>query len=287
MLHEKFLGIPSIPEIRAIPAHENARDYIQLMDWPGFTKAAKGIGAVNFVRALERGDEIIGHAIDDRASSIEANVLLTTGTITRDSVSGSCPNVPAYIMGNPYNMRDKRRDKTGRGPLALFIEMTGSRGLKGDDMIERGAALYALVRSISILRPLELWITTTFGGHYNLMTQTAIRIETNPLDFARAAVIMTQYNDMVKTGYALNRQMKAESYGWAYATPELERKWAGEILGRIISPGSQIAYLPAGLLGDDDFTNPEDWIREMLRKYSPYLLSGEDREDMEDSNAMA
>jgi hypothetical protein len=106
-------------------------------------------------------------------------------------------------MGNPYNMRNKRRDKTGRGPLALFIEMTGSAGLAKDDMVERGAALFALVQALSLARP------------------------------------------------------------------------------RIISPGSQIAYMPAGLLGADDFTDPNEWIRQMLRKYSPYLLSGDDREDVE------
>lgn len=284
-MHEKFLGISSIPEIRAIKAHKDAKDWIQLMDWPGFTTALRKCGYSGLAGELESGDEITGNAIDERANAIEASLLLTTGHMIRDSVSGASPNVPAYIMGNPYNMRQKTRDKTGRGPLALFIEMTGSGGLAKDDMIERGAALYALVRAVSIMRPLELWITMTYGGEAEIMTQSAVRVETNPLDFARAATILTRFAPMANAAYALNRQMVRHGGGWAYNVPHLERKYAGEILGRIISPGSQIAYLPAGLLGRDDFSDPQEWIRKMLREYSPYLLSGEDREDWEESVA--
>lgn len=290
MLHEKFLGIPSIPEIRAL--QPGARDWIELCDWPAYVQhVEKTAGMKALAKRLHDGDDIIGQAIDDRASAIEASLLLTTGLVARDSVSGACPNVPAYIMGNPYNMRDRRRNKTGRGPLALFIEMTGSAGLDRDEMIERGAALYAMVRAVAMLRPLELWITTTYGTH-EIMCQTAVRVETNPLDMARAALILTSYGDIAAAGHkttcTLNNWREKHSdghLGWAYGVPALEQKYAGEILGRIMSPGSQIAYLPAGLLGSDDFSDPNEWIRTMLKKFSPYLLSGEDREDMNETQA--
>jgi len=283
-MHEQFLGLQSIPEIRAL--QPKARDYIELCDWPGFVAHARNVGMGAFANRLETGDEIVGQAIDERASAIEAGLLLTTGLVARNSVCGACPNVPAYIMGNPYNMRDRRRDKTGRGPLALFIEMTGSGRLDHDEMIERGAALYAMVRALALFRPLELWITTTYGTT-GMMCQTAIRVETNPLDLARAAMVLTSYNDIAATGSITTTRMKnwrdvrCSMLGWAYGVDSLERKYAGEILGRMISPGSQIAYLPAGLLGTDNFSDPEGWIRKMLREYSPYLLSGDDREDTE------
>jgi hypothetical protein len=63
---------------------------------------------------------------------------------------------------------------------------------------------------------------------------------------------------------------------WAYGIPPLERKFAGEILARVISPGSEVAYLPAGLLGSDELSKPEVWVESMLKKFAPYLYDGTD-----------
>lgn len=285
MMHEQFKAMDSIPEIRRLHGQKNAKDWIQLCDWPGFVKLCRSSDYLKeTAKMLEAGDELTANAVEASMAALENDLLITTGMTVRDDVTGACPNVPAYIQGSPYNMRNKRRDKTGRGPLSLFIEMTGSGGLNSEDMIERGAALYALVRALSIARPLELWVTMTYGGHAGIMAQTAVRVETNPLDLNRAVCILTKYDEIARAGYWLDKVMCPDSSGgWAYGVPELERKYAGEILGRIISPGSQIAYMPAGLLGVDDFGDPNDWIRNMLRQYSPYLLSGDDREDVEET----
>ena len=42
----------------------------------------------------------------------------------------------------------------------------------------------------------------------------------------------------------------------------------------MISPGSEVAYLPAGLLGLDELSKPEIWVERMLKKFAPYLYDG-------------
>jgi len=267
----------------------DARDFLQLFDMPGFLKVMKASNDERFREVagdIEQGDDAAAAEIEKVLSRIESHLLITTGAKVGDDVTGAVPNIGAYVAGNPMNMRTRRNEKNARGPISLFLETTTSAGFSGREGIYRMAAMVALARALAVHRPLNLWLNISWGGQGKL-TQCSIQLETSPIDLSRLASFLAHLNFCNSVGSGLSRDqsaafMRQTGFGWgswAYGIPELERTYAGEILGRVISPGSQIAYLPAGLYGEDNLTAPEVWVKSMLEKYSPYLFDGIDREE--------
>ena len=281
-------------------ALRKSRDFMRLVDMPGLCELARSYGAGRaegreararrhgngfdeLADRLEKGDDQAADEIEKTLSKIESHMLMTTGTTVRDDVMGAVPNVPAFLTGSPMNMRTRRSAKTGRGPISLFLETTTSSGFSGRERITRIAAMVALARALAVHRPLNLWFNVTWGGPGRL-TQTSIQIETNPLDLSRLAALCSNMETVNMLGSA-NSHKACEQHirdtgqgwgSWAYGIPPIERKFAGEILARVISPGSEVAYLPAGLLGSDELSKPEVWVESMLKKFAPYLYDGTD-----------
>lgn len=259
----------------------NARDFMRLVDIPGLCHMLREHEAAETATRVERGDDMAAAEIEKVLSKIESHMLMTTGSTVRDDVVGATPNVPAFLSGQPLSMRTRRSAKTGRGPISLFLETTTSAGFTGRDKIGRIAAMVALARALAVHRPLNLWFNITWGGMGRL-TQTSVQIETNPVDLSRIAALCANLDQVNSYGAADSRDKCREhcretgkGWGsWAYEVPILERKFAGEILARVISPGSEVAYLPAGLLGADDLAHPEQWVERMLKKFAPYLYDG-------------
>jgi hypothetical protein len=264
-----------------LKALASARDFMRLVDIPGLCDLARKQGAKETAKRIETGDDLAAAEIEKVLSKIESHMLMTTGSTVRDDVVGAVPNVPAFLSGQPMNMRTRKSAKTGRGPISLFLETTTSSGFTGRDRIGRIAAMVALARALAVHRPLNLWFNITWGGTGRL-TQTSVQIETNPIDLSRLAALCSNLEDVNHVGHVdsvKNCQHHIESTGnywgsWAYEIPILERKFAGEILARVISPGSEVAYLPAGLLGTDDMAKPEQWVERMLKQFAPYLYDG-------------
>jgi hypothetical protein len=279
-------------------ALRKARDFMRLVDMPGLCELARSYGAGRaegreararrhgngfdeLADRLEKGDDQAADEIEKTLSKIESHMLMTTGTTVRDDVMGAVPNVPAFLTGSPMNMRTRHSAKTGRGPISLFLETTTSSGFSGRERITRIAAMVSLARALSIHRPLNLWFNVTWGG-LGRLTQTSIQIETNPIDVSRIAALCANIETVNSLGSQDSHKIAAAHIAqtgrywgsWAYDVPILERKFAGEILARVISPGSEVAYLPAGLLSADDLTNPEGWVESMLKKFAPYLYDG-------------
>lgn len=268
-----------------------ARDFIRLCDIPGFCEMAKTQGEdfhgsardkTEMANAIMAGDDLAAKEIEKVLAKIESHLLITTGATVQDDIQGAVPNVPAFLSGCPVNMRTRRTAKTGRGPISLFLETTTSSGFHGRERIGRIAAMMALARALMVHRPINLWFNITWGG-IGKLTQTAVQVETNPIDLSRVAAFCSHIDNGVNNAGMRDSIQNCKSFmsekgyqwgSWAYEIPILERKFAGEILGRVISPGSEIAYLPAGLLGDDDLQHPEQWVERMLRKFAPYLFDG-------------
>lgn len=264
------------------------RDFMRLVDLPGLCDLARKHPTSHrdntyktLADRIEAGDDLAAAEIEKITSKIESHLLMTTGSAVRDDVMGAVPNVPAFLTGSPLCMRTRHNAKTGRGPISLFLETTTSSGFSGRERITRIAAMVSLARALSIHRPLNLWFNVTWGG-LGRLTQTSIQIETNPIDVSRIAALCANIETVNSLGSQDSHRIAAAHIAqtgrywgsWAYDVPILERKFAGEILARVISPGSEVAYLPAGLLSADDLTNPEGWVESMLKKFAPYLYDG-------------
>jgi len=276
MIFESFRNRESIPEIRALqPA---ARDNIFLADPEGFERElarAPDYGVSESYRQKLLTGDLSRVEASERLLERLADITPHSRTFVNEAqVTGSLPIVPAYLAGVPQNMRLRRRQKRPAGPLAIFLETTASVGSMGGAEA-RGAVLLALVRLLGEYRPTDLWVCTTYGER-NWMNALLVRVETRPMDLARAAHLLGNLGETATAGHRLFCSMQLSfAGGWSYGVPELERKWCGEIFSRFLQPGSDVLYVPAAFL-TDNWRQPERWLREMLVQYGGETLKDEE-----------
>ena len=276
----RVLEMKSIPEIRK--SQPDATDGIVLCDLAELrdlaVKHCQGyMGPDNLKRVV---DGLSGRnldyvkAADKFLSRFDDMVFAGKGWRIDADVVGGFVNVPAFLADSPMCMRTRRRATREIAPLTLYLELTGSSGVSGPRFIERGAAILSLVRLLANTRPVELWTTTTYGATGRLQ-MVACRVSTAPLDLARAAFFLCDEANRT-AGYQVNRaelgtySHRGGSIGWAYGVPDLERRWAGEILSRTLNPGETMVYIPAVHL-HDQMRDPAKWVRDMLAKYGAGL----------------
>lgn len=295
-MHE-IISLPAVDDIRAALKAKGAKnvdkasDHFIMTDLAGYVDLMREHLAGDqtsprdekFRHDLEHGRLDLAEKTDSLLQKFEDHVFIGRGWQVVNDVCGATPDIGAYLAGHPYNMRRRARTTKETAPLSLFMEMTASSGAM-DTINERGAAMLALTRLLSNVRPVELWLCITYGGASGtkkgttgpVLKMIGCKIETTPLDVARAAAAMCQASLMAQTGYYLTKQInggwEGGARGWAYGVPEIERRYAGEILRRIVSPGSLAVYVPAGMAGAagdgaELLNNPEAWLRHMLKKY--------------------
>jgi hypothetical protein len=269
------LTLPAIPEIRARqPQAKDSFLLCNVSDMPELIrKHCLGHYREAALRALAGKNIDLTKLAEKYIHRFEEDVFTGLGWQVRDSVVGAVPNVPAMLAGVPCDMRQRYRTNKNNSPLTLYLELTGSSGVTGEPFVERGAAILALARLLSNTRPVEIWTTTTYGTT-GILNMVACKLETTPLDVARGAAMLCDHS-LRATGYDVNQatlgsftRHAGACNGWAYGVPDLERKWAGEILARVLNPGSTMVYIPAAYLGDS-LSDPAQWIRTMLAKYGP------------------
>jgi hypothetical protein len=111
-----------------------------------------------------------------------------------DDVSGAFPNIPAFLSGQPLNMRQRVKVQIDSAPLAIMVDLGISGGISAQQVRNRGIAILALTRALSAHRPIELWACdfgaadeqNGYGSKTNAVL-VAAKIETSPLDLAAAS----------------------------------------------------------------------------------------------------
>lgn len=101
-------------------------------------------------------------------------------------VTGPVVNVHQAYAGNPMCCIRKRKVISELAPVSIYVDVICSAGVKHEQIIRRGAAVMALVRQLSVVRPVELF--AVYGGipsKENIAVK--LRIPTTPLDLSRAA----------------------------------------------------------------------------------------------------
>lgn len=281
MMYLEFMDRDPIPEILAI--RPNAKDSIVLCDAGGLARKFSEMGLHDMAKGVGEGDASLVTRADEYIRRLEDEQFLSKAWDVRSDVVGSLPNVPAYLAGQPASMRRRVRLKKPQGPLVLFLETTGSGSL-ADRAHYRGAAMLALVQLLSAQRPVELYVCTTFG-EYNTMNALVCKVETTPMDLARSCWMLINLSKMSMRGHDLLRNIRqGRSPGsWSYGTPDLERKYCGEIFGRFLTPGSELLYVPAAFGGDHGLDSAHVWLKAMLKKYGGDSVVREDDEVVADT----
>ena len=187
-----------------------------------------------------------------------------------DDVAGGVPNVQAFLAGHPLTMRRRARVTKETAPLTIAVDLVSSGSINSAALVRRGVAILALVRALSATRPVELWAggSATPLGH-RVACHAWGRIDTAPLDLARAAHIMT--HTAVSRGllYATLSDMVGSKGGdlkWPYADHTWSRKNGRAVLSRAFGSDDML-YIAAPHEDDEIIGDPEGWIDRAIKLY--------------------
>jgi hypothetical protein len=226
-----------------------------------------GMGGEQSTKCLREGDMAGAALADDYLTKVESLVAFETHTwrVIHD-VTGGVPNVPAYLAGHPLNMRRRQRQVNEQGPLAVVVDLTSSAGVNASDVRKRGCAILALVRALTGLRPVELWAVVGLGEHGSAC-EILTRIDTTPLDLARAAHMLTHPSVSRGLGYGYLHHVHASGGGWNFGDIDLQRQTARESLMRVMHPSADVLYIAPIFVKDRAISDPVAWLKDMLAKH--------------------
>jgi len=284
----------------AIPAvrkhYRDAKDAFAICDLPGLAELADSVPKSNHNRrdcdprrswygnksyndsvAQIRSGDLAGVAASDKLiDAIEIEAPMTHAWQVRHDVVGGVPNVAAYLAGHPLCMRRRERTTSEQAPLSIVVSLELSGGIAIEHMRKRGAAILALVRRLSNVRPVELFVCCSIGNRPGYVAaHTICRVDTAPLDLARAAHVLTCPSvtrgiGYASGGYLLNKHGLASgewSGNWAYGDDSVYRRNAREILSSVVAPNADVLYITAAHSNDPAVTNPIQWLKDKIAEY--------------------
>lgn len=278
------ITLPSIPQVRS-----SAIDHYTVCDMSGFVQVANGIrdslrrkdrgswiGGKSFAESLDcvrSGDLAAVPESEKYLHDMESHTFLSKAYRIRDDVCGGAVNIPAFVSGVPVHMRRRERVTSAVAPLSIFVDLTSSASIQATDLFKRGAAILALVRLLSNMRPVEL-STVVAVSPFNLKTChiITVKLDTAPLDLARAAHMLTHASVPRALCYGIaEEQLNHASEGslcWPYGhDPNLFRNNAESIMRRVVTPGSDVLFIPSIHTKDKAIQNPVTWIKTMLHTF--------------------
>lgn len=188
-----------------------------------------------------------------------------------DAMTGGVPNVPAFLAGQPMNMRRRQRVASEQAPLNIFVDIVSSGGIDTPHLEKRGAAILALVRLLSAQRPVNLYLVAAGSPGANGVQSSAcaFRIDTAPLDLARAAHCLVHAGVARQGAYGVIAHQVNKSagfLGWAYSNVDFYRANGARYWQRVL-PVDDALFVPPPFLSDACIDNPEQWLRDMLARY--------------------
>lgn len=229
---------------------------------------------------LINGDSEYIAASDALMSKLEDLTGQATRTWNNElAPAGGAVHIGNYIAGNPLTMRRRIRAVSDAAPLTVVVDLSSSSFVTAETLIKRGSAILAFVRIISGARPVTLYAATNFfcdAHRQSGRTSCAVvtRIETAPLDLARAAYMLNNPAMSRHLGFSIITALdcgnqRHGSLPFPYCNAEsymanLTQYWAR------VFPGTEMLAV-APLYGKHATINPEAWIRTTLAKYGNTL----------------
>lgn len=226
--------------------------------------------------ALEKlaiGDNSLVPASEALLAQLENALPHTARYVNVSDMVGGLPNVPAFLAGHPINMRRRARVARDDAPISVVVDVTSSAGINADALLRRGTALLAFVRLLSDHRAVSLWcgIGLSGKGDYSRGSGSSMvlwRIDTAPLDVARAAHLLSAPSVSRGLGYKLSHAVHSSGGGWPFDSHERHCETGEARLCNVL--GEQVHFVPPVMLGDDLLLkSPVDWLKRELGKYLP------------------
>lgn len=237
---------------------------------------AKGMKPIcsfgNHAKALAgaiAGDSALAAQSDKYMQKFEDLGLVSTGWQTTDSIIGAVPNIGAYLSGSPVCMRMRKRTVREAAPLAIVVDLTTSAGISASDMSRRGTVILAAARVLSAVRPVELWAFAGLGRRDGGATFAGHRIDTTPIDLARAAPVFTDSLWARNILYGVCNH-NGSNGSWPFnGYGSVDAKGWEQIAKQALPHLGDTLAIPALHLTDPLVTNPEKWLRDTVATYAP------------------
>ena len=256
-LHARFFDGPSefISAARNVNREWNAT-------WMGGTRES-------CARKIETGDNALVPRSDDLLSKLEDKFnFLSNGIKIVDSVAGGVPNVPALLSGHPMSMRRRQKMANPLGPLTIVVDITSSSGCEDDELTQRGVSVLALARLLAGRRPITLWVGTGLsdrGCSEESGKACFYRLDTTPIDLARAAHIFCNPGVARGFGYGYLQDNMHAGGGWPYGDVKLWREKGQRLISEML--GEEVLFVPPIFYKDDITERPEKWLTDMISRY--------------------
>lgn len=208
---------------------------------------------------------------DEYLTKFENVDLATSRHLWRDSVAGPFANVPAYIAGQPLSMRMRMRDSNASAPLCIVMDTTIGAEYRAEQISKRGSAVLALTRLLAVSRPVELWTLCATDADDNNAFFSLVRIETAPLDLARAAFCMTHAAFPRMLQYQIGRKLHGYRGNWPFYDYNATRRNLRGLLPPLLPHASEFLAIPGAGNRDPMMSDPETWLRTALSEFGPQI----------------
>lgn len=238
-------------------------------DWTG------GIDFNDAVRMTRAGDFARVAPSDEYLAQFESVAPTRAAWRTIDDVSGALPNIPAYLAGTPLTMRRRARVMSEQAPLTIVVDVASSAGISAKKLERRGAAILALVRGLSAIRPVQLWAGVSATPHSKNNAgawHVFARIETAPLDLARAAHFLTcpavARAMLYGIIYKVSGNERDSGLSWPYNDHKFSRENGREIVGRVMGgAGEDVFYIAPPYIEDALVNTPDAWLADAIKTW--------------------
>jgi hypothetical protein len=251
----------------AVPALRAAKESGESgNDWNG------GESLARVLTKCQTGDLSRVPASDKLMSALEDKFAFrSTAFRNIDAMTGGVPNVGAFLAGSPINMRQRRRVEVQETPLVIVADITSSGGVESRDLEKRGAALLALVRLLTARRPVTVYFACAGKPYASGFSSSAVavRMDTAPLDLARAAHLLGQTGVARMACYDFICAQVGGARGnisWAYDSVDFYRANGVAYWQRALG-ADELLFLPPVFVEDEAIQKPEKWLADMLKKY--------------------
>jgi len=254
-------------DLRALcTKHDKEIENFSARGWYG------GHSKADALRALTLGDQSLVAASDALLAKLEDKLPHTRKWQLQRTVSGGMVCVPEYLTGQPECMRVRRRMDRNDAPVTIYMDLTSSAMIDADKLLRRGTAILALARALCEHRVVELWGGVSLGdSSYRgkaWSSTFAWRIDTLPLDLARAAFLLSAPAMARGIGYGLAPTLAGHSYwsgNWSFGAHDYHVRTQSQRLRAAMGAAEMLVIPP--IYGTDPLvTAPLDWImRELAR----------------------
>jgi hypothetical protein len=275
-------------ELPTVSNRQNAKDFMvvcdSVLDWAelgeqhpnkhhgdgGDRWSCGGKKPSQVVKDAKHGDLSLVAESDKLIDSLEDKVqFLSSSWKTIDSVVGGAVNAGAYIAGFPLCMRQRKRQAVDTAPMSVVVDLTVSCGLSSDEIAKRGSAVLALVRLLSGVRPVDLYLATCMGGNGETASSGVVaKVDTQPLELATVANAMASTGFVRWLGYGICDWHKMTNGAWPFndvdAYRRLGRKYWERFCGTV---GGELLFVPPAHSDDKLLRRPLEWLQGMLAEY--------------------